>query len=276
MKKQTRSVLLCLFMMAGIVISSCQKEATKAEPAASEIPQQVKDLIKSRGFSTENVRNYNGGYLIEGDIFLDAETLAAETTTPNLRIAEVEQYRTNNLVRNLPRVIKIKVVNLGNAFIQGTDLAISRYNALGLSLTFQRVTSGSANITIKGFYEGPSGGFITLGYAGFPTNGGNPYNSISMNTHPQAYGSNPNVDYVGSVIQHELGHCIGFRHTDYMNRAYSCGSSGAGNEGAGSIGAVHIPGTPTGPDAGSWMLACSNGGNRTFNTNDKVALNYLY
>lgn len=276
MKKQTKSILLCLFMMAGIVISSCQKEAVKEDPASSEVPQQVQDLIKSRGFSTENVRSYNGGYLIEGDIFLDSETLAAETSTPSLRIAEVEQYRTNNLVGNLPRVIKIKVTNLGTAFIQGTDLAIARYNALGLSITFQRVTSGSANVTIKGFYEAPSGGFITLGYAGFPTRNGNPYSSISMNTHPQAYGASPNVDYVGSVIQHELGHCIGFRHTDYMNRAYSCGSSGAGNEGASSVGAVHIPGTPTGPDAGSWMLACSNGGNRTFNANDKVALNYLY
>jgi len=274
MKKQTRSILLCLFMMAGIVIASCQKEATKTEPAPSEIPQPVQDLIKSRGFSTDNVRSYNGGYLIEGDIFLDKETLAAETTTPNLRVAETEQYRTNNLVSSLPRVIKIKVVDLGNAFIQGADLAISRYNALGLTLTFQRITTGTADITIQGFYEGPSGGYITLGYAGFP-GGGNPYNSISMNTHAQAYGSNPDVNYVGSVIQHEVGHCIGFRHTDYMNRAYSCGGRRY-NEGSAGVGAVHISGTPTKADPNSWMLACSNGGNRTFNANDIIALNYLY
>ncbi|MES1160442.1 MAG: M57 family metalloprotease, partial [Bacteroidota bacterium] len=117
-------------------------------------------------------------------------------------------------------------------------------------------------------------GFITLGSSGFPS-GGNPYNSIMMNTNAQAYGSNPNVLYVGSVIQHEMGHCIGFRHTDYMNRAYSCGGS-AVNEGASNVGAILIPGTPSGPDANSWMLACSNGGNRTFNANDIIALNYLY
>lgn len=275
MKKQTRSILLGLPLMAGIIMASCQKEAAKSDPAPPEIPQQVQDLIKSRGFSTDNVRSYNGGYLIEGDIFLDKETLAAETTTPNLRIAETEQYRTNNLVKSLPRVVTIKVVNLGTAFIDGADLAISRYNALGLTLTFQRITSGTADITIQGFYEGPSGGYITLGYAGFPTSSGNPYNSISMNTHAQAYGSNPDVNYVGSVIQHELGHCIGFRHTDYMNRAYSCGGRRY-NEGSAGVGAVHIPGTPTKADAESWMLACSNGGNRTFNANDKIALDYLY
>jgi hypothetical protein len=114
-----------------------------------------------------------------------------------------------------------------------------------------------------------------LGSSGFPTNSGSPYKTIQMNTNQYAYGSNPDVNYVGSVIQHEIGHCIGMRHTDYMNRAYSCGGS-AVNEGASNVGAILIPGTPSGPDANSWMLACSNGGNRTFNSNDVVALNYLY
>ncbi|MGY0036553.1 M57 family metalloprotease [Pedobacter sp. NJ-S-72] len=125
-----------------------------------------------------------------------------------------------------------------------------------------------------GFYEAPQGGGIALGSAGFPTSSGNPYNEIKMNTHPEAYGANPDLLYVASVIQHELGHCIGLRHTDYMNRAFSCGNGG--NEGIGDVGAINIPGTPTDADAGSWMLACTTGGNRTFNNNDIIALNYLY
>lgn len=276
MKKQHSFIFSILFTAAFVTLAACQKDQKPETAAQSEIPEETLAQIKAKGFSTNNVRAYNGGYIVENDIFLDQESLTTESSTPNVRIAEVEQYRTNNLVKSLPRVITIQVSNLGSAYIQGTDLAIQRYNALGLNLTFQRITSGRADVTIKGFYEAPSGGFITLGYAGFPKRNGDPYNSINMNTHPQAYGSNPDVQYVGSVIQHELGHCIGFRHTDYMNRAFSCGASGAGNEGAGSIGAVHIPGTPTGPDAGSWMLACSNGGNQTFNANDIIALNYLY
>jgi hypothetical protein len=43
------------------------------------------------------------------------------------------------------------------------------------------------------------------------------------------------------------------------------------------VGAIHIPGTPTGPDPTSWMLACIGSGvNRPFNSNDVTALNYLY
>jgi hypothetical protein len=111
-----------------------------------------------------------------------------------------------------------------------------------LTLQFQFVASGG-QIQVVGFNQGPSGGYITLGSSGFPTRKGNPYGQIQMNTNAQAYGSNPDVNYLTSVLQHEMGHCIGFRHTDYFNRAYSCGGTPT-NEGASNIGAILIPGTP--------------------------------
>ena len=84
------------------------------------------------------------------------------------------------------------------------------------------------------------------------------------------------MNYLATILAHEIGHCIGMRHTDFADRSYSCGGSPT-NEGASTVGAVHIPGTPTGPDPNSWMLACiGSGQNRPFNANDKVALNYLY
>ena len=43
---------------------------------------------------------------------------------------------------------------------------------------------------------------------------------------------------------------LGFRHTDYMNRSYSCKGRPV-NEGAGNSGAINIPGTPVGSDSGS-------------------------
>jgi Dual-action HEIGH metallo-peptidase len=273
MRKTFIALTVCTVCISGII--SCKKQSTTAAVADQAIPAQILAQIKALGFSDQNVRRDEDGYLVEDDIVLTDELLNGVNNQQLLRIANTEQYRTTNLVTGLPRTVTIKVTNLGTAFVQGTDLAISRYNALNLQLRFQRITSGSATITIRGFNQGPSGGFITLGSSGFPTNSGAPYGTIKMNTNPAAYGSNPAVNYVGSVIQHELGHCIGMRHTDYMNRAYSCGGT-AVNEGASTVGAILIPGTPSGPDANSWMLACSNGGNRSFNTNDVVALNYLY
>nr|WP_295874476.1 M57 family metalloprotease [uncultured Chitinophaga sp.] len=275
MKRQI-AVIACL--AAGLMMGSCnrndkQQQEAKPNPVSDEVLAQIKAL----GFGTSDVRKMDGGYLVEGDILLRADQLKQKVSTPTLRIANDEQYRTNNLVTALPRVISVKVVDMGAAYIAGTDTAIARYNRLGLRITFQRITNGDANITIKGFNEGVRpDGFITLGSAGFPTDGGNPHDTIKMNTNVGAYGADPSVLYVGSVIQHEIGHCIGMRHTDYMRRTYSCKGDPVKNEGAGDVGAVHITGTPSRPDAESWMLACSNGGNRTFNANDIIALNFLY
>jgi hypothetical protein len=257
---------------------SCKSNNTEnAVENKTDISADKLSQIKSLGFSTDNIRKIDEGYLVEGDILLTDDNLAEPSTGANLNIAETEQYRTTNLVKSLPRVITVSVTNLPQVYSDAVNTMISRYNSLGLRITFQRASAGvKGNIDIVGFNEGPSGGFITLGSSGFPTSSGAPFKQVKMNTNAAAYGSNPNLLYLASVLQHEVGHCIGFRHTDYMNRAFSCGASGAGNEGASNVGAVRIPGTPSAPDAASFMLACSNGGNRTFNANDVIAINYLY
>ena len=269
------SKTLLAILCVSLVTISCKRENVAAN---SDVSPTVLKQIADQGFSTDNVRKVANGYLVEGDIILTDENLTQPNTSPNLLIANVEQYRTTNLVKSLPRTITVSVSGTLTGLAvwsNAANAAIARYNSLpNHRLTFQRVSSGG-NIDIVGFNQGPSGGYITLGSSGFPTSGGAPYNQIQLNTNAQAYGTNPNLDYVTSVIQHEMGHCIGFRHTDYKNRAYSCGGRRS-NEGTAGVGAVLIPGTPSGPDANSWMLACSNGGNRDFNANDKIAMDYLY
>ncbi|TBO40698.1 M57 family metalloprotease [Pedobacter kyonggii] len=275
--KNTNFLSLAVVCTLFLCISSCKKNNTseqtdnKVEISASTL-QQIKNL----GFSTDDVRKVDNGYLVEGDILLTDANLSEKSLSPNLNIAETEQYRTTNLVKSLPRVITISVTNLPQVYSDAVDLMISRYNSLGLRITFQRTSTGATgNIDVFGFNEGPSGGYITLGSAGFPTSTGEPFNQVKMNTNVNAYGTNPDLLYLASVLQHEVGHCIGFRHTDYMNRAYSCGGRRS-NEGSAGVGAIQIPGTPSKADAESFMLACSNGGNRTFNANDVIAVNYLY
>ncbi|MEO7960745.1 MAG: M57 family metalloprotease [Ginsengibacter sp.] len=271
--KKFSGIILTL-LSASLFFASCKRENIAL---AENVSETILQKIQAQGFSTENVRKVSNGYLVEGDIVLTNENLNSASSSPNLLIANDEQYRTTNLVKSLPRVITVSVSGTLtgiNVWSNATDRLISRYNALGLQVTFSRVASGG-NVDIVGFNQGPSGGYITLGSSGFPTSAGNPYNQIKMNTNAQAYGTNPNEFYITSVLQHEMGHCIGFRHTDYFNRALSCGGRRS-NEKAGSIGAVLIPGTPSGFDAESFMLACSAGTDRTFNPNDVVALNYLY
>jgi len=265
--------VVCITAMTFV---ACKKDA-KSSADNDAVSQEVLAKIQNQGFSTQSVKKVDNGYLVEGDIILTDENLNSKSTSPTLLIAQEEQYRTTNLVTRLPRVITVSVTNMPTVYVQATQAAIARYNALpNTRLTFQFQSTGTGNIDVFGFNEGPSGGYITLGSSGFPTASGDPYNQIKMNTNAQAYGSNPDLNYVTSVIQHEMGHCIGFRHTDYMDRSYSCGGSYS-NEGASTVGAVWIANTPQTAEPNSWMLACiSANQDRPFDKYDVTALNALY
>ncbi len=253
-------------LLLSAMFSACAKD--NQEAAQQVVSNEVLAKIAALGFSTEGVQVIEEGYLVENDIILHEHDLEAVPSSPTLRIAEEEQYRTFELVTGLPRTITVSVSGSTNSgFSTAVDNAIARYNAEPLGLTFTRVSNGG-DIVIKVVNTGQY-----IASAGFPS-GGNPYPTIN---YVKKYTNGYSDGFMTTVVAHEIGHCIGFRHTDYMNRSYSCGTGGNEGQETNGVGAVHIPGTPTGPDAASWMLAClSASTNRPFNANDKIALAYLY
>ena len=278
---------LCLMAAFGLVFTACQ-DATEEAPIVEleEVSEAVKSTLADAGFNTDDVFrwNFNGqdGYLVEYDIFVSDEKLNGLSTGEI--VADTEHYRTTNLVTGTPRTIKVGIDPAFSPIVQQalTDM-VAQYNAENLNLTFQETSvtvSGKgkkktfntdADILITAFTERPRRGFITLGIAaGFPTAGGDPAEGFGLNTY-WIDRLGPSLDEIRGVMAHEVGHCIGIRHTDYQTRV-SCGSNV--NEGSAGVGAIYIPGTPTGSDASSWMQAC--GPAVDFNANDVTALNFLY
>ncbi len=264
-------IFFSIFAIALIFVS-CEKPTDSVEDQA--ISKDVLNLIEAAGFNNTGVTvdvNEFGTQLfrVEGCYeFTNDDLLQLVPADHAVRISE-EQYSTYNLVTGLPRVITVKIDNkLPSSYGAALDIAINRYNAENLQITMQRISQGKADITIT------TGRGNYLASSGFPTSSGEPYSRVKVNS--SYLGNNPGTNYLGTILAHEIGHCIGFRHTDYMDRSYSCGGSYY-NEGSASVGAVHIPGTPTGPEPNSWMLSCiGNGDNRPFTNNDKTALDYLY
>lgn len=273
--KRLFTYMSALAVLAILVVGCAQEEQINV---AGEVPQDIIQKVAQMGFSTDGIEAVDEGYRVERDIILTHEHLASTPT--NHRVPNAEQYSTDNLVvtggsRNITIYAPTGRKGYSAAMLAGLDEAIARYNAENLEITFSRASSSNgADITMTRLSKRDERRGV-LGSAGFPTASGDPYNNIRMSgILESSYGLS--TDGIATIIAHEIGHCIGFRHTDYFNRSISCNSGG--NEGDGGVGANHIPGTPTGAslNAGSWMLSCTDGSNRDFNNDDKTALDYLY
>ncbi len=263
----------------SVLFVSCE-QSDQTEVAVTEVSAATLQALTDAGFDVDNIApiQFEDGVLVEGDIYIPFHDLSSLRKGDRLPVEE--QYSTNNLVSTSgSRVITLYAPTGRRGYsagmIAGLDLAIARYNAENLEISFQRITSSSADIVMTRLSKGDERRGV-LGSAGFPTASGDPYGEIKMSgVLESSYGLS--TAGIATIIGHEMGHCIGMRHTDFFDRSISCGG-GTSNEGDGGVGANLIPGTPSGASAAakSWMLACTDGGDRPFNNDDKTALNYLY
>jgi hypothetical protein len=264
-RSRTRGKMNMLKKAAVVVVSCGALLAGCGVDPQAENEEIISNLIEA-GFPAHDIM------VVDDDVYVGRDThvtLAASREMLQPGKDSAEQYRTSNLVGTSVSKICVVPTSQFNSYSRlsaGLDLAIDNYNSLNLRLTFVRGSFADCTATISARTTSGVGGS-----AGFPS-GGKPYGTINIGTGLQNYSADVNEH----VITHELGHTIGFRHSDYYDRSISCGSGG--DEGQSNVGAIHIPGTPT--DArvgGSIMNSCFRSTESgEWSSSDKTALDYLY
>ncbi|PTL80324.1 zinc-dependent metalloprotease [Vitiosangium sp. GDMCC 1.1324] len=252
---------LSMALLAGVALVGCG-----VDPQAEN--QEIISNLLEAGFPADDIMVHEDAVYVGRDAHV---TLEASREMLQTGKQTAEQYRTTNLV-DTSSVKKICVVptatfNTYSQLSAGLDLAIDNYNSLNLAFTLVRGSASDCDATISAKTTTGAGGS-----SGFPK-GGKPYGTINIGTGLQSYSTDVNEH----VITHEIGHTIGFRHSDYYDRSISCGGT-ATNEGASNVGAILIPGTPsTAKVGGSIMNSCFRSSETgEWSTSDKTALDYLY
>ena len=295
MKNQIKLWALVIGLFA-FVFTSCENEDTeevfqesadvttvtatndREEVTDPVIIEQVRQLEIDSGVITKGDFHLPDGTIevrifIGDDIVVTADELKYMSSVMNQ--VDSRQYRTFNLVTGSNRTIDIlgytgnDQFGLSNRARTALGWAVNNYNRLsGVSLNFRLTFGTNFNAADMVIYDNSANNSGSGGVAGFPTSAGRPHKFIQI-YNLDGFSTNVNEH----VITHEIGHSVGFRHSDWFDR-FSCGGGG---ESAGSSGAVHISGTPTGRDNTSIMNACfSNSEDGEFNGNDITALRNIY
>ncbi|MFL5349377.1 MAG: zinc-dependent metalloprotease [Hyalangium sp.] len=256
-----------MFKKAAVLVASCGALLAGCGTDLQTENQEIVSNLIEAGFRADDIM------IVDDSVYVGLDAQVSLTASREMLQHDKqtqEQFRTTNLVGTGVTKICVVPTSQFNSYPNlsaGLDLAIDNYNSQGLRLTFARGSASDCTATISAKTTTGAGGS-----SGFPT-GGKPYGTINIGTGTDSYGA----DVCEHVITHEIGHTIGFRHSDYYDRSISCGGA-ASNEGASNVGAILIPGTPsTAKVGGSIMNSCFRASETgEWSTSDKTALKALY
>jgi Dual-action HEIGH metallo-peptidase/Bacterial tandem repeat domain 1 len=237
--RSTLSAVVC-----GVFMFGCASEPV------SETDEIIENLVQA-GFPAGDIMVLDGKVYVGNDAEVN---LAASRELRDTADTGPEQYRTTNIVRTSSLSSSITKICINGSTFTGVfstalDRAIANYEARNLTFAMARTPSTGCTFTMNAVIA-PG---VVGGSSGFPS-GGLPFGTINIGSGLSTFA----LDTIEHVITHEIGHTLGFRHSDFFDRSISCNGAAVNEESPPSgLGAIHVPGTPTGAVVGgSIMNSC--------------------
>jgi hypothetical protein len=257
--KTIGQILMSIIIVIAII--GCDFDVNNTQPKENvSVDPSILAKLNRIGFTTNNIVDRGDLVIVEDDIAILKKHLEG------ISLSKSTQWRTYNLVSATNATnVRLQIHSSISSWTSLIQSAINVWNNEISNLKFTIVNS-EPDITIYSdlateipddyrnfpYYVGAMASWPYLGKPG---------NIVSINI--DCIYMDTEMKKI-STLAHELGHCIGFRHTNWQ-----------GNENADPEGAVLIPDTRE-TDAESLMNGGMLGTERTLSPGDKNSLHCLY
>jgi hypothetical protein len=242
MTRSVRRFRLALpaFLLSAALAACDESTSTLAPSADTDLARKVAAM----GFDATTMVVRGDRVIVEGDIILKKSDVLATPDRPGPDGPRFQYATTNRATSGFISVNFSAVGSQSSAWQTAVANALTKWNSVpGANIYMSSGSGGYGGITISfGQCDGGSG---VVACATFPAADGTvgPIITIDSDFKNQLSSSEKLMTMV-----HEIGHTLGFRHTNWNNR---CAPYTGCSEDEAPFGAEHITGTPTSPAGGA-------------------------
>lgn len=213
--------LFALLLSVTVFASSCSnKEEAAAKPQNDEIAT-LTDYLASRGIKHEDIVYKDGVFTVEKDILITKEDLAARMKEESASGTPQTEHRRGTYLISSAYSTNVKLYidpAVPAAWVTAIQGAVANWNAVnGTSLGMSIVSTQSASNT-RVFMGFENANWIARAY--LPGSDRRPGVSVEINSNYNSLAANQKL----FAITHELGHTIGFYHTNQTTGIFITGT----------------------------------------------------
>jgi len=249
-----------------ILLTACSQNISDSQPDKpldSHI-EQMKSFLAENGFPENLIKSYDSYFLIDEDILITKSEVKEFLSGKKKQAHGGSGWGLVDIANSSNITVKAHS-SVPTSWKNAIEDAIDNWNSIyNTELSFSFETSGATDITVYSDIYLSGGLPYYVIAAGTPPSSGEPGNSIYINLDytPLGGGSVTSSSKIYNMV-HELGHNIGFRHTNWASNP---------NEPS----ATTIPRTPT-SDSNSIMNSGTADNNwNGFSSYDKIGTKILY
>jgi hypothetical protein len=190
---------------------SCESPEISPVPSPDQNGDKVLNYLRSLGFRDEDIRDAGSFYVVEDDIRYSKNYPVPDDAAKGATGSRSKQFFGALASAANAKNIRVFIHSSMSSMTGDISSAIGQWNsAINSGVRFNFVTSGSFDLTIVDDPSIASGGFCGLAD---PPGGGDVGGVVRIDKATVQF-------YVAAqrraLLVHEIGHAIGFRHTDWQ------------------------------------------------------------